>query len=192
MGRIVISENVTLDGVVQDPTGEDGFDRGGWWGRIGDDDNQAWAEITARGAMEAEALLLGRRTYAWLAARFPARTGAWADRLNTMPKYVVSSTLTEPRWTNSTVLDGDVVEEITRLKERLDGDIVVNASAQLVATLIEHDLADELRLFVFPFVLGDGERLFAKTSEAKPMRLVATTPVGRGLVLLTYERGQDA
>jgi dihydrofolate reductase len=192
MGRIVISENVTLDGVVQDPTGEDGFDRGGWWGQIEDDDNRAWAEVTARGAMEAAALLLGRRTYAWLAARFPARTGAWADRLNTMPKYVVSSTLTDPEWPNSTVLNGDAVEEVTKLKDRVDGDIVVNASAQLVATLVEHDLADELRLFVFPFVLGDGERLFAKTSEAKRMRLVATTAVGRELVLLTYERGHDA
>ncbi len=187
MGKIVISENVTIDGVVQDPTGDDGFTRGGWFNEIGDEDRQGWAEVETGEAQRAEALLLGRRTYEYLAARWPQRTGAWADRLNSMPKYVVSSTLVDPAWTGSTVLTGDVVNEVTKLKERLDGEIVVNGSGQLARTLIEHHLVDELRLMVYPFVLGSGERLFPETSDRTAMRLVDTRTVGHSLALVTYD-----
>jgi dihydrofolate reductase len=185
MGKIVISENVTIDGVVQDPTGDDGFARGGWFNEIGDVDRQGWAEVETGEAQRADALLLGRRTYDYLAARWPQRTGVWADRLNSMPKYVVSSTLVDPEWTNSTVLTGDVVNEVTKLKERLDGEIVLNGSGRLARTLIEHDLVDELRLMVYPFVLGSGERLFPETRDRTAMRLTGTRTVGDGLALVT-------
>ncbi len=187
MGKIVISENVTIDGVIQDPTGDDGFAHGGWFNEIGDDARQGWAEVETGEALRAEALLLGRRTYEYLAARWPSRTGAWADRLNSMPKYVVSSTLVDPEWTNSTVLTGDVLNEVTKLKDRLDGEIVVNGSGQLARTLIEHHLVDELRLMVYPFVIGSGERLFPATSDPTAMRLVDTRTVGNGLALVTYD-----
>ncbi len=192
MGRIVISENVSLDGVVQDPTGEEGFEFGGWFGRTLDKDRQAWAQITLDEAVGAEALLLGRRSYEWFAARWPSRSGEWADTLNRMPKYVVSSTLEDPAWNNSTVLKGDVVKQVSMLKQRVDGDIVVYASGQLVHTLIEHDLVDELRLMIYPFVLGAGKRLFGETSYKKQMRLVDTRTVGGGLAFLTYQPVRDA
>jgi dihydrofolate reductase len=192
MGKIVISENVTLDGVIQDPTGDDGFARGGWFNRIAGEDHQAWAEVESREAMDAAALLLGRRTYEYLVARWPGRTGAWADRLNSTPKYVVSSTLVDPTWDNSSVLAGDVVSEATKLKERLDGEIVVNGSGHLARTLIEKDLVDELRLMVYPFVIGAGVRLFPGTSDQMPLRLVDTRTVGTGLALLTYQRARAA
>ena len=159
MGRIVVSENVTLDGVVQDPTGEEGFSRGGWFGRIGDEDREAWAQVEMGEALGAEALLLGRRTYAFFAARWPSRSGEWAARLNSLPKYVVSSTLVDPAWTNTTVLT-DVVAEVSKLKQNITGEIAVYASFQLVHTLLGHDLVDELRLMAYPFVLGAGRRLF--------------------------------
>ena len=187
MGKIVISENVSLDGVVQDPTGEEGFRHGGWFDQIGDKDREEWAKVELDEALGAEALLLGRRSDEWFAARWPSRTGEWADRLNSLPKYVVSSTLQEPKWSNSTVLKGDVVTEVSKLKQELDGDIVVYASIQLVHTLMEHDLVDELRLMIYPVVLGAGERLFGETSDKKPMRLVDTRTVGDGLAFLTYE-----
>jgi dihydrofolate reductase len=191
MGKIIISENVSLDGVVQDPTGEEGFGRGGWFRQLGDKDRAAWAELELQEALGAEALLLGRRSDAWFAARWLSRSGAWADRLNNLPKYVVSSTLHEPRWSNSTVLKGDVVKEVLRLKRELAGDIVVYASIQLVHTLMEHDLVDELRLTVFPVVLGAGERLFGETSDKRPLRLIHTKTVGNGLAHLTYERARE-
>jgi dihydrofolate reductase len=189
MGKIVISEGVSLDGVVQDPTGEEGFSRGGWFLGVGDKDNRyrAWAKVELDEAMRAEALLLGRRSEEWFAARWTSRTGEFPDRLNSMPKYVVSSTLKEARWTNATVLKGNVVDEVTRLKQELDGEILVYASIQLVHTLIEHDLADELRLMIHPFVLGAGERLFGETSDKVPLRLVANQTVGDGLAYLTYQ-----
>jgi dihydrofolate reductase len=187
MGKIIISENVSLDGVVQDPTGEEGFGRGGWFRQMGDKDRAAWAELELQEALGAEALLLGRRSDAWFAARWLSRSGAWADRLNSLPKYVVSSTLHEPRWSNSTVLKGDVVKEVLTLKQELAGDLVVYASIQLVHTLMEDDLVDELRLTVYPVVLGAGERLFGGTSDTKPMRLVDTRTVGDGLAHLTYQ-----
>jgi dihydrofolate reductase len=192
MGKIVMSENVTLDGVVQDPTGEEGFKHGGWFNQIGDKDREEWAKVGLEEALGAEALLLGRRSEEWLAARWASRTGEWADRLNNLPKYVVSSTLQEPKWTNSTILRGDVVTEVSKLKQQLDGDIVVAASIQLVHTLIEHDLVDELRLMIYPVVLGAGERLFGETSGTKPFRLAGSRTVGNGLAFLTYEIVRDA
>ena len=187
MGKIVVSENVSLDGVVQDPTGEEGFRHGGWFNQISDKDREGWAKIGFDEALGAEAMLLGRRSYEFLAARWPSRTGAWADRLNSLPKYVVSSTLIDPDWNNTTVLGGEAVTEVSRLKQELSGEIIVAASRQLVNTLIEHDLVDELRLMVYPVVLGAGERLFGETSDKKSMRLRDTRTVGDGLIFLTYE-----
>jgi dihydrofolate reductase len=192
MGKIIISENVSLDGVVQDPTGEEGFRLGGWFGQIGDKDREAWAQVELDEALGSEALLLGRRSYEFFAARWSSRSGEWADRLNSLPKYVVSSTLEAPDWNNSTVLKGDVVNEVAKLRQRVAGDIVVYASGQLVHTLMEHDLVDELRLMIYPFVLGAGERLFGETSDRKPMRLVDTRTVGDGLAFLTYQPVRDA
>ncbi|MEN3282869.1 MAG: hypothetical protein V7607_4009, partial [Solirubrobacteraceae bacterium] len=169
MGKIVISENVSLDGVVEDPTGEEGFRHGGWFTQVGDYDRDERAKVVLDEAMGAEAFLLGRRSYEFLAARWPSRSGEWADRLNSLPKYVVSSTLEDPDWNNSTVLKGDVVSEVSMLKQELDGEILVAASGQLVRTLMEHDLVDELRLMVYPVVLGAGERLFGETSDKTSM-----------------------
>ena len=176
MGKIVISTNISLDGVVQDPDGEEGFRLGGWFGQFGGKDLEAWAKVEFAEALGTEALLLGRRSDEWFGARWSSRGGEWADRLNSLPKYVVSSTLVDPHWTNSTVLKGDVVTEVSKLKHELDGEIVVYASYQLGRTLIDHDLVDELRLVVFPVVLGAGERLFGETSDKKPLRLSAPGP----------------
>jgi len=192
MGKIVISTNVSLDGVVQDPDGAEGFTLGGWFLQYGGEDLEAWGKVEYAEALRTAALLLGRRSDEWFGARWASRPGEWADRLNSLPKYVVSSTLQDPRWTNVTVLKGNVVDEVTRLKQELDGDIVVYASYQLGRTLIEHDLVDELRLFVFPVVLGAGERLFGETSDKKPIRLVDSRTVGDGLAFLTYEIVRDA
>jgi dihydrofolate reductase len=185
MGRIVISENVSLDGVVQDLAGDEGFSRGGWVGPIAAREDVA--KVALDEALGAEAFLLGRRSYEWLAARWPSRNGALADRLNSLPKYVVSSTLEDPHWNNSTVLRGDPVEEVAKLKETLNGEIVVAGSFQLLRTLIEHDLVDELRLKIFPVVLGDGERLFGQTSDKKQTRLIDSRTLGEGIAYLTYE-----
>jgi dihydrofolate reductase len=192
MARIVISENVSLDGVIQDPAGDEGFRLGGWVGRVGDRGREEAANVLLNEALRTEALLLGRRTYEFLAARWPSRSGELADRLNSLPKYVVSSTLEDPDWSNSTVLTGDVVNEVSRLKQERNGEIVVYGSFQLVRTLLEHDLVDELRLMIYPVVLGAGERLFGETSDKKPMRLVDTQTVGDDLVFLTYEPVQNA
>jgi dihydrofolate reductase len=185
MGKIVISENVSLDGVVQDPAGDEGFSRGGWVGPIAA--REEVAKVALDEALGAEAFLLGRRSYEWLAARWPSRNGALADRLNSLPKYVVSSTLEDPHWNNSTVLKGDPVDEVAKLKETLNGEIVVAGSFQLLRTLIEHDLVDELRLKVFPVVLGAGGRLFGQTSDKKQTRLIDSRTLGEGIAYLTYE-----
>ena len=189
MGKIVMSgpQNVSLDGVVQDPDGAEGFELGGWFGQFGGNDLEAWNQVALADAVGAEAWLLGRRSYEFFGVRWRPRGGELADRLNNMPKYVVSSTLVDPEWNNSTVLQGDVVEEVSKLKQQLRGEIVVPASYQLGHSLIEHDLVDELRVVVFPVVLGAGERLFGKTSHKKPMRLVDTKTIGGGLVILTYQ-----
>jgi dihydrofolate reductase len=194
MGKIVMSgpQNVSLDGVVQDPDGQEGFRLGGWFGQFGGKDLEAWNEVALEEALHAEAWLLGRRSYEFFGIRWQPRSGELADRLNSMTKYVVSSTLEEPTWNNSTVLKGDVVTEVSKLKQELDGEIIVPASYQLGRTLIEHGLVDELRLVVFPVVLGAGERLFGETSDKQPMRLVATRTIGDGLAFLTYELVRDA
>jgi dihydrofolate reductase len=186
MGRIVVTEFLSLDGVMEDPGGAEDFRYGGWSfefarGEEGD-------KFKLDEALDAEALLLGRRTYEGFAAAWPSREGEFADKFNDMPKYVVSSTLKDPEWTNSTVIDGDVVEELSKLRQELDGDIVVHGSAQLVQTLVENDLVDELRLMVFPVVLGRGKRLFGDTSDKKPLRLADSKIVGDGVAIVTYER----
>jgi dihydrofolate reductase len=190
VGKLVISENVTLDGVVQDPAGAEGFGRGGWVGRVGERGREEAAKVLLDEALGAEAQLFGRRTYEFLAARWPSRSGKLADRLNDMPKYVVSSNLKDPDWNNSTVLAGDVMQEVSTLKEELDGEIVVAGSIRLVRTLMGNDLVDELRLMIYPVVLGAGERLFGETSDQRPVRLVETRVVA-DLAYLTYEVVRD-
>ena len=187
MGKIVISgpQNASLDGVVQDPDGEEGFRLGGWVGLI--KDSPELNKLALDEALDAEALLLGRRSYEWFAGRWPSRSGELADRLNSMPKYVVSSTLEDPAWNNSTVLEGDVVDQVSILKHALNGEILVAGSFQLLRTLLEHDLVDELRLKIFPVVLGAGDRLFGETSDKKPMRLLGSQTLGAGIAVLTYE-----
>ena len=192
MGKIVISENITLDGVVQDPTGEEGSGYESWTSPLPERDLEEWAKVLFDEALGTEALLLGRRSDEWFATRWLGRSGAWADRLNSIPKYVVSATLGEPRWGNSTVLKGDVVSEVQKLRQQLDGDILVIGSTQLAHALLEHDLADELRLMVYPVVLGAGQRLLGQAGHRKPMRLVRVQPVGDSLTRLTYERDRDA
>ena len=192
MAKLVMSEFVTLDGVIQDPAGNEGFRVGGWVGRVGDKGREGSDEVVLEQALGTEALLLGRRSYEFLAALWPSRSGELADRLNSLPKYVVSSTLEHPDWNNSTVLKGEVVDEVSKLKHELDGEINVIASFQLGRTLIEHDLLDELRLMVYPVVLGAGERIFGETSDKKPLRLLATRSVGDSVAYLTYEFVRDA
>jgi dihydrofolate reductase len=189
MGKIVMSgpQNVSLDGVVQDPDGEEGFELGGWFAQFGGKDLAEWNKVALEEALRAEAWLLGRKSYEFFGVRWRPRSGELADRLNSMPKYVVSSTLEEPDWNNSTVLKGDVVTEVSKLKQELDGEIVVPASYRLGRTLIEHDLVDEVRLVVFPVVLGAGERFFGEASGKKAMRLVDTKTIGDGLAFLTYK-----
>jgi dihydrofolate reductase len=189
MGSVVISENVSLDGVIQDPSGVEGFKHGGWVGKV-TDRPEAGKRLLDE-ALGAEAQLFGRRTYEFLAARWPPRSGELADRLNSMPKYVVSSTLEDPEWNNTTVLKGDAVEEVSKLRQELHGEIVVAGSIQLARALIEHNLVDELRLLIYPVVLGAGERLFGETSDKKPVRLVETRTVG-DLAFLTYESVRES
>jgi dihydrofolate reductase len=191
MGRIVVTEFVSLDGVMEDPGGSENFAQGGWSFKIsrGDEGDKFKLDET----FASEALLLGRVTYEGFAEAWPSRDGEFADKFNNMPKYVVSSTLSEPEWNNSTVLKGDLVEEVGKLKREQDGDIVVHGSAKLVQTLIEHDLVDELRLMVYPVVLGSGKRLFGETSDKKPLRLVESKVVGDGVSILIYRpAGEDA
>jgi dihydrofolate reductase len=192
MGKIVISTNASLDGVVQDPDGKEGFRLGGWFAEFGGKDLAEWAKISFEESLSTSALLLGRRSDEWFATRWASRTDEWANRLNSLPKYVVSATRDGVSWGNGTVLAGDIVSEVSTLKRELDGDIVVYASYQLGRTLMEHDLVDELRLFVYPVVLGAGERLFGDMSDNKPMRLVRAQTVGDGIVFLTYERTRNA
>jgi dihydrofolate reductase len=191
MGKLVVTTNVSLDGVVQDPDGGEGSRLGGWFGEFGREDLQEWARIETDEALGAEALLLGRRTDEWFATRWPSRSGVWADKLNSMPKYVVSDSLKDPKWSNATVLRGDVVSEVSTLKHEISGEILIYASYQLVHTLIEHDLVDELRLVIFPVVLGSGQRLFGETSARKPLRLAGITTIGDGLAFVTYEIVRD-
>jgi dihydrofolate reductase len=184
MGTIIVSENLTLDGVIQDPTGEESTTFGGWFTRIGDADREAWTEVEMEENRVAAALLLGGRTYEWMAERWQDREGAWGDRLRELPKYVVSSTLDQPSWTNTSVLTGEAEKAVAELKEQIDGEIVVYGSGALVQTLVAHDLVDELRLMVFPSVVGAGEHLFRAAGPG--LRLTDARMVGESLVLLTY------
>ena len=185
MGRLVVTEFVSLDGVVEAPGGGEDFRHGGWSFEINRGEEGDRFKLDE--ALEAEALLLGRVTYEGFAAAWPSRDGEFADKFNTMPKYVVSSTLEDPEWNNSTVLSGDVADEVSKLKREQDGDIVVHGSPRLVQALVEHDLVDELRLMVFPVVLGSGKRLFGETSDRKRLRLADSRTVGDGVSILIYE-----
>ncbi|MEP6731019.1 MAG: dihydrofolate reductase family protein [bacterium] len=188
MGKIIITTNMTLDGVVQDPDGMEGTAFGGWFRQYVGKDFDAWSVREIDEALCADALLLGRHSDAWFATRMPtAWSAVWAARVTSLPKYVVSSTLDRAESSNATVLSGDVVKEISELKRKQSGDILVYGSYQLVRTLIAHGLADELRLVVFPVVLGTGARLFDDVGNTKPMRLVKTEQLGDGLVFNSYE-----
>jgi dihydrofolate reductase len=184
MGTIIVTEFISLDGVIEAPGGGEGYKHDGWSFEIerGEEGNKFKLDET----MEADALLLGRRTYEGFAAAWPGRDGEFADKFNSMPKYVVSSTLGDPEWTNTTVVSGDLESEIGRLKESFDGKLVVHGSAQLVQGLIEHGLVDELRLMVFPVVLGTGKRLFGETSDKKPLALAESKIVGDGVAIMIY------
>jgi dihydrofolate reductase len=186
MARIVVTEFVSLDGVMEDPGGAEDFRYGGWSFEIsrGEEGDKFKLDET----MATDALLLGRVTYQGFADAWPSRTGEFADKFNNMPKYVVSSTMDKADWTNSTVLKGDVVRAVSKLREGPGGDIVVHGSAQLVQTLLDNDLVDEMRLMVFPVVLGSGKRLFGATSDKKPLRLVDSRTVGDGVSILVYQR----
>src|SRR3954466_3889699 len=189
MGKLVVTEFITLDGVIEDPGGAEDFDRGGWafqFERGAEGDKFKLDEV-----MAAHALLLGRVTFEGFAAAWPSREGEFADKFNNMPKYVVSSTLKDPEWTNSTVIDGDLAGAVARIKEEHDGDVVVAGSAQLAQSLIEEDLVDELRLMVFPVVLGAGKRLFGETRDKKPLKLTSSKTVGDGVEILIYEPVRD-
>jgi dihydrofolate reductase len=185
MARIVVTEFVSLDGVMEDPGGAEDFRHGGWAFEFsrGEEGDQFKLDET----LASEALLLGRLTYEGFAAAWPSRDGEFADKFNSMPKYVVSSTLDSPDWSNTKVLNGDVKEEVAKLKDEQSGDIVVHGSAQLVQALLEEGLVDELRLMVFPVVLGSGKRLFGETGDKKPLRLVDARTVGDGVSILVYQ-----
>jgi dihydrofolate reductase len=184
MGKIVVTEFVSLDGVMEDPGGSEDFKYGGWTFEIerGEDGDKFKLDET----MDAEALLLGRRTFEGFAEAWPSREGEFADKFNNMPKYVVSTTLKDPDWNNSTVLDGDLAESVAKLRDEIDGDIVVAGSAQLVQALIEDGLVDELRLMVFPVVLGAGKRLFGETSDKHSLKLTDSKVVGDGVLIQIY------
>jgi dihydrofolate reductase len=186
MGRIVVTEFISLDGVVEDPGGSENFKHSGWSFEIsrGDEGDKFKLDET----MASDALLLGRVTYEGFAEAWPPRDGEFADKFNNMPKYVVSSTLEEPAWNNSTVLEGDLTEAVADVREKHDGDIVVHGSAQLVQALLEQGLVDELRLMVYPVVLGSGKRLFGETTDKVPLRLVDSKTVGDGVAILVYQR----
>jgi dihydrofolate reductase len=192
MGKIVITTNISLDGVVEDPDGQEGSVLGGWFGQFGGKDLDGWAKVETEEALGAEALLLGRRSDEWFATRWLSRSGEWADKLNRMPKFVVSSTLQDAKWSNSTIIKGDLVSEVSKLKKEIHGEILVYASYQLVHSLIEFDLVDELRLVIFPVVLGAGERLFGTTTGKRPLRLIEVTTIGDGLTFVTYEVVRDS
>ena len=185
VGRIVVTEFVSLDGVMEDPGGSEGYKHGGWTFEFSRGDEGDKFKLDE--ALEADALLLGRVTYAGFAEAWPSRDGEFADKFNNMPKYVVSSTLENPEWNNSTVLKGDLAEEVSKLRRDHNGDIVVHGSARLAQALVEKGLVDELRLMVFPVVLGSGKQLFDETTDKKRMRLVDSKIVGDGVAILIYQ-----
>jgi dihydrofolate reductase len=186
MARIVVSENITLDGVITDPTGEEGTGHGGWFTRTIDRDREAWAEVEYDEALRSDAVLIGRRSYEYFAPRWADRPGDWADRFNSMPKYVLTSTAGELTWNNSTAVSGEVPTVVAKLKHEVEGDIVVYASSRLVPELVRHGLVDELRLLVFPVVAGMGAGLFASLGALRPLRLIGTRTIGENLLHLVY------
>jgi dihydrofolate reductase len=185
MGRIVVTEFVSLDGVVEDPGGSEDYKYGGWSFEFSRGDEGDKFKLDE--ALEADALLLGRVTYQGFADSWPERDGEFADKFNSMPKYVVSSTLENPEWTNSTVLEGDLAEAVAKVRDQHDGDIVVHGSPKLVQGLLDQDLVDELRLMVFPVVLGTGKQLFGNTADKKTLKLTDSRTVGDGVAILIYE-----
>ena len=184
MGKIVVTEFMSLDGVVEDPGGAEDFTYGGWAFEFSRGDEGEQFKVDETRASEAQ--LLGRVTYEGFAAAWPSRDGEFADKFNSMPKYVVSRTLTDPEWTNTTVLDGDLADSVALLKERHEGDIVVHGSISVAQALIENNLVDELRLMVFPVILGQGKRMFGETSDKKALRLAESKAVGDGVTILVY------
>lgn len=191
MGKLIVNANTSLDGVIEDPTGEEGSPSGGWF-QLTESDRAEWTKVELAEALEADALLFGRLSYEWFASRWQTRTGEWADRLRSMPKYVLSSTLTDPTWGNSTVVSGDAVTVVSKLKDEVAGDIVLYGSFQLGQVLMEHDVVDELRLIIYPFVVGAGRRFFGRTSAIKPMRLAGAETIGEALTFLTYRPVREA
>jgi dihydrofolate reductase len=187
VGRIIVSDNLSIDGVFQDPAVTRASAGGGWVGAI--KDRPELAQLALDDALGSDAMLMGRRTYEWFAGRWPSRSGALADRLNGMPKVVVTSTLPYPTWNNTTVLTGDLVDEVTRLKAEITRDILVTASSRIAHTLLEHNLVDELRLKIFPVLLGAGQRLFSETGATRPMRLIEARAIDGDTAYLVYERG---
>ena len=187
MGKLVISTNASLDGVVQDPDGQEGFRLGGWFASSAGKDLEVWRAGMFEETLSIQALLLGRKTEEWFGSRWTERTDPWANALNALPKYVISATLDEPRWTNTTILRGDAVKEAAKLKQDIDGTIVIYASYQLARTLLDAGLVDEVRLYLFPVVLGEGERFLDGTGEQQPLRLIKADTVGEGLVYLRYD-----
>ena len=184
MGRIVVTEFISLDGVIEAPGGGEEYRHAGWTFEI--DRGAEGGKFKLDEALAADALLLGRRTYEGFAAAWPSMQGEFADKFNGMPKYVVSSTLADPSWNNTTVVSGEVAPAVAKLRAESSGELQVHGSAQLVRELIEHDLVDELHLMLFPVVLGEGKRLFGETSEKKPLRLLSSRTVGDGVAILTY------
>jgi dihydrofolate reductase len=189
MSRIVVSQFVSLDGVIEDPVGIEELGRGAWSGRASSGPEGGKYKVDE--IMDAEAILLGRNTYDGFVAAWPSRDGEYADKINGMPKYVVSSTLEDPEWDNTTVLKGNVASEVGKLKEQLGGEILIYGSAQLTYALMEHDLVDEWRLMVFPIVVGAGKRCFGDPGRAVDLRLVESRAVGEGVAILTYEPVRD-
>jgi dihydrofolate reductase len=186
MGRIVVTEFISLDGVIEDPGGAEDYKYGGWSFEIsrGDEGDQFKLDE----ALNADALLLGRRTYEGFAAAWPSREGEFADKFNSMPKYVVSSTLKDPEWTNTTVLEGELAEEVAKVRDSHDGDVTVHGSVQLAQALIDKDLVDALHLMVFPVILGAGKQLFGETGDKKTLKLTESKTVGDGVSILVYGR----
>ena len=185
MGDIVVTEFITVDGVAEDPGGSEGHPHGGW----------GFETVRGKGAQfkldeirATDALLLGRRTYDGFAQAWPDQEGEFADKFNSVPKYVVSSTLKDPSWTNTTVLQGDLAKEVEKLRQRHDGDVGVHGSLQLAQALLDRGLVDELRLMIFPVVLGSGKRLFSSDASHRPLELAESRNVGDGVVILTYRK----
>ena len=188
MGRIVVTEFISLDGVVEAPGGED-FKYPGWTFAFdrGEDGDKFKLDET----LETEALLIGRRTYESFAGAWPQREGPFADKFNSMPKYLVSSTVTDPEWNNTSVVAGDVVEEVRRLKQEVDGIIQIPGSIQLVQELIDNDLVDEIHLMTFPVILGTGRRLFGETADKTTWKLTDSKTAGEGIPITIFQRGSD-